>query len=93
VQGYDAIAAAEGTAQRTFDPLRHPGERHFAIERRKNGAANEGRAAQTGQDGAAKPLHGNAASIDHRGFGTVDGKRRLVTEIDDPGFASMPAPA
>jgi hypothetical protein len=38
-------------------------------------------------------LYGDAAAIDHRGFGTVDRKRRLMTEIDDPGLASVAAPA
>src|SRR6185437_1102956 len=33
-----------------------------------------------------------APAIDHRGFGTVDGKRRLVTEINDRGLAPV-APA
>ncbi len=75
------------------DALRDPGKGHFAIERRKNGAADEGRAAQTGQDSAAKPLYGDTAAIDHRSLGAVDGKWRLVTEIDDPGLASIAAPA
>jgi hypothetical protein len=38
-------------------------------------------------------LHGDAAAIDHRGFGTINGKRRLVTEINDPGLASIATPA
>jgi hypothetical protein len=38
-------------------------------------------------------LHGDAAAINHRGFGTVDGKWRLVTKIDDPGLAPVAAPA
>ena len=52
-----------------------------------------GCAAQACQDRAAKPLYGDPAAIDHRGFGAIHGKRRLVTEIDDPGFASVAAPA
>src|SRR6185295_4185097 len=76
-----------------FDALRHLGKCHFAVERRKNGAADESRAAQTGQDSAAKPLYGDPAAIDHRSLGAIDGKWRLVTEIDDPGLASIAAPA
>jgi hypothetical protein len=38
-------------------------------------------------------LHGDAAAIDHRGFGAINGKRRLVTEIDDPGLAPVAAAA
>ena len=60
-------------AQRTLDPFRHPGKGHFAVQRRKNGAADEGRAAQTSQNGAAEPLYGDSAAIDHRGLGAVDG--------------------
>ena len=93
VQGGGAIVGAERPAQRAFDALRHLGKGHFAVERRKNGAADESRAAQTGQDSAAKPLYGDTAAIDHRSLGAIDGKRRLVTEIDDPDLASIAAPA
>ena len=93
MQAGGVVVGAEGAAQRALDAFRHLGKGHFAVERRKNGAADQGRAAQTGQDGAAKPLYGDAAAIDHRGFGAIDGKRRLVTEIDDPGLASVAAPA
>ncbi len=93
VQAGSAVVGAERAAQRAFDAFRHLGEGHFAVERRKNGAADESCAAQTGQNGAAEPLHGDAAAIDHRGFGAIDGKRRLVTKIDDPGLASVSAPA
>ena len=88
-----SVVGAERAAQRALDPLRNLGKGHFAVERRKNGAADQGRAAQTGQDGAAKPLYGDAAAIDHRGLGAIDRKRRLVTEIDDPGLAPVAAPA
>ena len=88
-----SVVGAERTAQRALDAFRYLGKGHFAVERRKNGAADQSRAAQTGQDGAAKPLYGDAAAIDHRGFGAIDGKRRLVTKIDDPGLASVAAPA
>jgi hypothetical protein len=37
-------------------------------------------------------LYRDAAAVDHGGFGAIDGKRRLVTEIDDPGLASVAAP-
>ena len=87
------VVGAERAAQRPLDPFRHLGEGHFAVQRRKNGAADESRAAQTGQDGAAEPLYGDAAAINHRGLGTIDGKRRLVTEINDPDLASVAAPA
>ena len=40
-----AVVGAERAAQRAFDALRHLGEGHFAVERRENGAADEGRAA------------------------------------------------
>ncbi len=93
VQAGGLVIGAERAAQRALDAFRHFGKGHLAVERRKNGAADEGRAAQTCQDGAAKPLHGNAAAIDHRGFGTIDRKRRLVTKVDDPGLASVTAPA
>jgi hypothetical protein len=38
-------------------------------------------------------LYGDTAAIDHRGLGAIDGKRRLVTEINDPGLASVAAAA
>jgi hypothetical protein len=38
-------------------------------------------------------LYGDTAAIDHRSLGAIDGKWRLVTEIDDPGLASIAAPA
>ena len=93
VQADGAIIGAECAAQRAFDALRHPGKGHFAVERRKNGAADEGRAAQAGQDGAAEPLYGHAAAVDHRGFRAVDRKRGLVAEIDHADLASIAASA
>ena len=93
VQAGRLVIGAERAAQRALDPFRHLGKGHFAVEGSKNGAADKGCAAQAGQDGAAKPLHRDAAAIDHRGFGTINGKRRLVTEINDPGLASVAAPA
>jgi hypothetical protein len=93
VQAGFGVVGAERSPQRAFDPFRYLGKRHFAVERRKNGAADQSCAAQAGQDGAAKPLYRDAAAIDHRGFGAIDGKRRLVTKIDDPGLAPVAAPA
>ena len=93
MQAGRAIIGAERAAQCAFDALRHLGKGHFAVERRENGAADESCAAQTGQDSAAKPLYGDAAAVDHRGLGAIDGKWRLVTEINDPGLASVAAPA
>ena len=92
VQAGTAVVHAERAAQRALDAFRNLGKGHLTVERGKNGAADEGRAAETGQDGTAKPLHGDAAAIDHRGLGTIDRKRRLMTKIDDPGLASV-APA
>ena len=93
VQGGGLVVGAECAAQRAFDAFRHLGEGHFAVERRENGAADQSCAAQTGQDRAAEPLNGDAAAIDNRGLGAIDGKRRLVAEINDPGFAPVAAPA
>ena len=93
VQAGGTIIGAESAAQRAFDALRHLGKGHFAVERRENGAADESCAAQTSQDSAAKPLYGDTAAVDHRGLGAIDGKRRLVTEINDPGLASIAASA
>ena len=73
---------ADGAAQRVLDPLRHGGEIGFAVERGKNGAAHEGRAADAGQDRAGKPLHRNAAAIDDTAGAAIHRKRRLVAEID-----------
>ena len=92
MQAGSLVIRAERAAQRTLDPLRYFGKRHFAVEGCENGAADQGRAAQTGEDGSAKPLHGDAAAIDHCGFGTIHGERRFVTKINDPGLASV-APA
>jgi hypothetical protein len=64
MQAGGLVAGAKRAAQRAFDALGHFGKGHFAVERRKNGAADQGRAAQTGQNGAAEPLHGDAAAID-----------------------------
>ena len=93
MQAGAAVVHAERAAQRALDAFRNLGKGHFTVEGSENGAADEGRAAQTSQDGTTKPLHGDAAAIDHRGFGTIDGKRRLVTKIYDPGLASIAAPA
>jgi hypothetical protein len=93
VQTRALVAEAERAAQRALDAFRDLGKCHFAVERRKNGAADESRAAQASQDGAAKPLYRDAAAIDHRGFGAIDGKWRLMTKINDPGLAPVASPA
>lgn len=93
VQAGALVIGAKRAAQRALDALRHLGKGHFAVERRKNGAADESCAAQTSQDSAAKPLYGDAAAIDHRGLRTINGKWRLVAEINDPGLASVAAGA
>ena len=83
----DAIGdAADGAAQRGFHPLRHGGEIGLAIERGKNGAAHQGRAAKTGENGAAEPLHRDAAAVDQPARLAVDRQRRLVAEIDALGL-------
>ena len=74
--------AAERAAQRDLHAFRHGGEIGLAVERRENGAAHESRAAKTGQDRAAEPLHRDAAAIDESGVFAVDRQRRLVAEID-----------
>ncbi len=91
VQRGGAIGCAERTAQRAFDPLRHLGKGHLAVERCENGAADQGCAAESGQNCSAEPLHRDATAIDHGGFGTIDGQRRLVAEIDDPGLTPVSA--
>ena len=73
---------ADGAAQRALDPLGNGGEVGLAVERRKNGAAHQSRAADAGQDRAGKPLHRDAAAIDDAAGAAVDRKRRLVAEID-----------
>ena len=73
---------ADGAAERVLDPLRHGGEIGFAVERGKNGAAHEGRAADAGQNRAGKPLNRNAAAIDDTAGAAIHRKRRLVAEID-----------
>ncbi|GLR92027.1 hypothetical protein GCM10007857_87450 [Bradyrhizobium iriomotense] len=89
MHGGGAIIGAERAAQHAFDALRHLGKSHFAVERSENGAADQGRAAQSGQDRAAEPLYGDATAIDDGSFGTIDGKRRLVAEINDPGLTPI----
>ncbi|MEY9591843.1 hypothetical protein ABIA06_004134 [Bradyrhizobium yuanmingense] len=91
VQRGGTIGGAECSAQRAFDPLRHLGEGHLAVERSENGAADQGCAAESGQNCPAEPLHRDAAAVDHRGFRTIDGQRRLVAEIDDPGLTPVSA--
>jgi len=51
------VIGAERAAQRAPRPLWHLWQGHFAIERRKNGAADRLAPQQAGQDGAAEPLY------------------------------------
>jgi len=71
--------------------LRHLGEGGFAVEGRKNGAADQGCAAKASQNGAAEPLHGDAAAVDHGGFGAVHRQWRFVAEIDRRGTSVLSA--
>ena len=59
-------AALSAPMRRATRSRRAPagGEIGLAVERRENGAAHQGRAAQAGQDRAGKPLHRDAAAID-----------------------------
>jgi hypothetical protein len=53
-------------------------------------AAHQGRAANTSQNCAGEPLDRDAAAIDDVGVAAVDGKRRLIAEIDGQGIRSVP---
>ena len=64
-ESIQAVAdAGDRAAQRHLDALRRGGEIGFAVERRKNGAAHECRAAQSGQDRAGEPLHREPAPVE-----------------------------
>ena len=76
---------AERAAQRHLDPFGQRGEIGLAVERRENGAAHQGSAAQCGQDRAGEPLHRNAAAIDEAAGAAVDRQRRLIAELDGLG--------
>ena len=78
----DALGAGERAAQRGFDALRNGGEIRLAVERDIDGAAHQGCAAKAGENGAGKPLNGDAAAIDDASVRTVDEQRRLVAEIN-----------
>ena len=93
MQARSLVIGAERAAQGPLDAFGNLGKGHFAVKRGENGAADESRAAQARQDGAAEPLYGNAAAVDHRGLGAVNGKRRLMAEIDHPSLAPVSAPA
>src|SRR5438874_2175531 len=83
----DAVGnAGRGGAQRRFDTFRHGREIGFPVERRKNGAAHQGSAAKPGENGAAEPLHGDAAPVHEPAGFPVDRQRRLVAELDALGL-------
>ena len=82
-----AVAARSlGAAQRELHALGNGGEIALAVERRKNGAAHESRAAQTGQDCAAEPLHRHAAAIDE----IVRSRRRPTAAAHGRGRCDRP---
>ena len=86
-----AVAARSlGAAQRELHALGNGGEIALAVERRENGAAHESRAAQTGQDCSAEPLHRHAAAIDEIVGFAVNRQRRLMAEVDVIGLATRP---
>ena len=62
-RGGGAIGCSGPPRKRHLHALGHRCEMALAVERRKNGAAHESCAAKTGQNGAAEPLHGDAAAI------------------------------
>ncbi len=93
MQARGTVIGAECAPQRALNPFRDTGEGRFSVERRENGPANQGRAAQSGQYGPAEPLHGDAAAIDDRGFGAIGGKWRLMAKVDYPDLAAIRAPA
>jgi hypothetical protein len=67
------VGGTEGAAQRAFDTLRYLGKGHLAVKRRKNGAADQSRAAETCEDSTTEPLYRDAATIDDCGFGAING--------------------
>ena len=81
---------ADRAAQGTFHALGHGREMRLAVERRENGAAHQGRAAQAGQDRSGKPLGRDAAAIDRDAGAAIDGQRRLVAKIDAIDLAPWP---
>src|ERR1700722_9012190 len=78
--------AVDRAAQSASDPLGGGGEISLAVERRKNGAAHQGRAAQSGQYRSAKPLYREPAPVNQAAMLAVHGKRRLVAEVDRLGI-------
>jgi len=77
-------------AQRELHALGNGGEIALPVQRRENGAAHESRAAQTGQNCAAEPLHRYAPAIDEVAGFPVNGQRRLMAEVDMIGLAVRP---
>ena len=85
-----AGALGDRAAQHAVGALRHGREMRFAVKRRENGAAHQGRAAQAGQDRSGKPLRRDTTAIDGDAGAAIDGERRLVAEIDAIGLAPQP---
>ena len=54
----------------------------FAVQRRENRAAHQGRAAQAGEDRAGKPLDGDATAVDVGVRVAVDRQRRFIAEVE-----------
>src|SRR5207244_1413919 len=81
--GSDAFGdAGDRAAQRRLDAFREGGEIGLAVERRIDRAAHQRGAAEAGQHGACKPLHGYAATIEHAAGATFSKQRRVIAEID-----------
>ena len=76
----------DGAAERGFHALRHRGEVGLAIEGGKNGAAHQGRAAETGENCTAEPLDRDAVAVHQPARLAVDRQWRFVAEIDVLGF-------
>src|SRR6185312_4505324 len=76
---------AERAAQRDLYALGQRGEIRLTVERSENGAAHQGRAAQSGEDGSGEPLDRDTAAVDEAAIAAVDGQRRLVAELEHLG--------
>jgi hypothetical protein len=78
--------AADRAAQRDLHVFRDGREIGLAIERRKNSAAHQGGATKAGQDRSAEPLDRDATAVDLAAGLAIDGKRRLVAELEPLGL-------